>query len=332
MSEPAPHAAPPRLSVVVPTHGDRERTARCWRALDEACRRVHACERILVDDASDDDTAGAIAAAHRDVRIVRLAEPHGFTAAANAGLAVARGEIVWLLHADTEPAPDAAERLLAAFDANPWLGVAGAAPVAADGSARTSGGVVPGARVLLVLDAAVAALVGRVPCAQRARPATASAIEVDWVSGAALALRRETLLRTGLLDPALRVHGQDADLCLRARALGWQVMLVPGARVVHHEASAVARWSVAVAEGRHPEQPWADVVRLVVKHRGVAHARRVRAALVAGAALRVALRRAATRFVAAARRERWCRETDALVAGIAALRRLDLVARVADSG
>ena len=328
MSGLAPDAARPRLSVVVPAHGHAERTARCFRALDAACANVPDCERILVDDASGDGTAEAIVAAHGGVRVVRLPEPQGFTAAANAGLAATRGEIVWLLHADTEVAPDAVERLLAAFDASPWLGVAGAALVAPDGAARVSGGAVPGARTLLVLDAFVAALLGRIS-GTRQLPSTktsAKPVEVDWVSGASLALRRATLERTGLLDPAFRVHGQDADLCLRARALGWQVMLVPRARVVHHEASAAARLRLAAAEGRHVEPPWTDVARLAVKHCGRAVARRVRAALVAGAALRVALRCAALPFVAASRRAAWRRDTEASEAVLAALRRLDLAA------
>lgn len=326
MSGPAPDAARPRLSVVVPTHGDAAATARCFRALDAACASVADCERILVDDASGDGTAEAIVAAHGDVRVVRILEPQGFTAAANAGLAAARGEIVWLLHADTEVAPDAAGRLLGALDGCPWLGVAGAALVAPDGAARVSGGSVPGARTLLVLDAFVEALLGRLSGTRQLASTDASAkpVEVDWVSGASLALRRAALERTGLLDPAFRVHGQDADLCLRARALGWQVMLVPRARVVHHEASAAAHGRLAAAEGRHVEPPWPDVVRLVVKHRGVATARRVRAAFVAGAALRVALRRAALPFVAAPRRAEWRRDTEAAVAALAGLRRLDL--------
>lgn len=325
MSEPAPDTPRPRLSIVVPAHGDAGRTARCFVALDATCARVPDCERILVDDASGDGTADAILGAHHDVRVVPLAEPQGFTAAANAGLAAARGEIVWLLHADTEVDPDAAVQLLVAFDAKPWLGVAGAALVAADGTPLASGGVVPGARALLVLGAGVAALLGRVPGVRRipVAPASAKPIEVDWVSGASLALRRETLLRTGPLDPAFRVHGQDADLCLRARALGWQVMLVPDARVVHHEASSVARRNTAAAEGRHVEPPWTELVRLVVKHRGPALGRRVRAALIAGALLRIALRRAASPLVAASRRTIRQRETDALSAAVAALRRID---------
>lgn len=333
MNGPVADAVRPRLSIVVPLHGDVERASRCFRALDAACASLPGCERVLVDDASADGAADAIVAEHRDVRVVRLAEPQGFTVAANAGLAAARGEIVWLLHADTEVAPDAARRLLDAFDANPWLGVAGAALTAADGTPRASGGVVPGARGLLLLDAFVAALLGRTPGARRARPGATrtQTIERDWVSSAALALRRETLLRTGPLDPAFRVHGQDADLCLRARALGWQVMLVAGARVVHREASLAARRSLAMADGRHADPPWTDAVRLVAKHRGAALARRVRRALLAGAALRVALSCATTPFVPPSSREHRRRETEALAASVAALRRNDLEALSRDA-
>lgn len=319
----APAGRPP-LSVVVPTHDTRELTLRCFAALAAACAAVPGCEWILVDDASRDGTAEAVAGAHPSVRVLRLDGPQGFTAAANAGLDAASGEIVWLLNSDTEVASGAVAALCDAFARNPWLGIAGAELVAPDGTPRWSGGAMPGLRWLFVLGTGVAAFLGRVPGWRRVKSTGAAAgVEVDWVSGAALALRRAVWLRTGALDESFGFYGQDVDLCLRARAQGWQIQIVPGVRVVHHEGATIGRHPGAVAATYNPALLWTDLVRLTVKQQGLAAARRARRALVTGATLRVLLRRFVQPLVPRARRAAFRRDTGALADGIAALRALD---------
>ena len=56
----------------------------------------------MADDASTDGTARWLADAHPDVRVVELERNGGFCAAANAGIAAARGRFIQLLNNDTE--------------------------------------------------------------------------------------------------------------------------------------------------------------------------------------------------------------------------------------
>ncbi|MDA0711914.1 MAG: glycosyltransferase, partial [bacterium] len=60
---------------------------------------------------------------------------------------------------------------------------------------------------------------------RRVRPDAAA--EVDWVTGACFAARREVFDATGGMDEAIFMYYEDVDFCLRARRLGWQVWLVP---------------------------------------------------------------------------------------------------------
>lgn len=321
----------PPLSVIVPTHDTRALTERCFATLARACAREH--ELILVDDASSDGTADAIVSSHPRVRVVRLEGPQGFTAAANAGLAAARGEILWLLNSDTEVAPDAPDALVAAFARNPWLGVAGAALRDPDGRPQWSGGRAPSLAWQLALSSGVAPLLGRLPGYRRVKPIGAQpGAEVDWVPGAALAIRRATFERVGLLDARFRCYAQDVDLCLRARDQGWQVMIVPEAQVVHHVGATIGRGAGAVAGRWHAADLWTDLVRLAAKRGGRSAARRSRAALLAGATGRIALRRLTAPLVPADAREAWRRDDDALAAGVAALRDYDVDAELARNG
>ena len=309
----------PPLSVIVPTHDTRALTERCFAALAAACGPD--CELLLVDDASSDGTTAAIVRAHPGVRVIRLEGPQGFTAAANAGLAAATGEILWLLNSDTEVGRTAPAALLDAFARHPWLGVAGASLHAPDGAAQWSGGRAPSLPWLLALASGGAALLGRLPGYRRVKQIGAAAgVEVDWVSGAALAIRREVWRRSAPLDERFRFYGQDVDLCLRVRDLGWQVMIVPGVRVLHHEGSTIGRDEHAVAARYHAAHLWTDLVRLAEKRGGAPRARRARAALLAGARLRVALRRLAIPLLPVPARAAWQADTRALDAGVAALR------------
>lgn len=321
MSDQATGAAP-LLSVIVPTHDTRELTTRCFAAL--AATRVPSCELLLVDDASSDGTAEAIARLHPDVRVLRLTDgPHGFTAAANAGLEAARGEILWLLNSDTEVEPGAAAALVAAFAARPWVGVAGAELLTPAGDPAWSGGRAPAPFWLLVLGSGLAALLAHLPGYRRVKHPGARGGEVDWVSGAALAIRRAAWRRAGPLDARFRFYAQDVDLCLRVRDLGWQVVIAPGVRVVHHEGGTIGRARGAVAGRWEPSLLWTDLVRVVAKRSGARAARRARRALVLGATLRVLLRRLATVLVAAPARDAWRADTRALARGLAALHALD---------
>lgn len=302
----------PALSVVVPTHDTRELVLACLRAL--APELPDDAEVIVVDDGGRDDTATAIATAFPFVRVLRHATTRGFTAAANAGLAAATGRILLLLNSDAEVAPGAVAALLAAFDRAPGLGIAGAALVSPDGSPQWSGGPLPTPRWLFALASGVATTLARVPGYRRIRPAAGhGTAPIAWVSGAALAVGAEAWRIVGPLDERFRLYAQDLDLCRRARAAGFEVAIVPDARVVHRGGATIGRLAGATSTAQEPALLWNDLLRAIAKHDGVAAERRARRALRAGAALRIAVRVVATPFVAAVRRATWRRDTAAYV-------------------
>ncbi|MCS7266130.1 MAG: glycosyltransferase family 2 protein [Armatimonadetes bacterium] len=57
--------------------------------------------------------------------------------------------------------------------------------------------------------------------------------EVDWVSGAAMLVRRELLEQIGLLDEKFWAYCEDVDLCWRAWQAGFKVLFCPNAVIVH---------------------------------------------------------------------------------------------------
>lgn len=322
----------PTLSVVVPTRDTRELTLACLASL--AAGGVQGIEAIVVDEASGDGTAAAVAERFPAARLLTSAAPAGFAAAANRGLAAARGELLLLLNSDAEVDPGALAALAAAFAGAPRLGIAGARLRYPDGTPQWSAGREPGPAYLFALASGLPPVLARVPGWRRLRPPSGTCVPdaggllaVAWVTGAALALRRQVWERCGPLDEGYRFYGQDLDLCLAARDAGWQVAVVPGFTVLHHHGATVAGGasgggSPAPAGGRQRlDLLWPDLVRWAGKRRGPAGARRAARAIAAGARLRLLAHAAALPFLPRRRRDAWRRATAAVRAALEAVRR-----------
>jgi GT2 family glycosyltransferase len=107
--------AQPELSVVVPTHNRRELIGRCIDALSAQTVGPERFEAVIADDGSTDGTGEMLAGlktrfALTTLRIGRV----GQSAARNAGIDAARGEICLLLDDDVIPAPGLVAEHLAA--------------------------------------------------------------------------------------------------------------------------------------------------------------------------------------------------------------------------
>ncbi|MCG6534510.1 MAG: glycosyltransferase, partial [Syntrophales bacterium LBB04] len=59
-------------------------------------------------------------------------------------------------------------------------------------------------------------------------------VDVDWVSGACMVVRREAMEQVGFLDERFFLYWEDADWCARMRQKGWKVVYFPEPRVVHY--------------------------------------------------------------------------------------------------
>ena len=228
----APAAAPasvpaspsPRASIVIPVHGELAHTLACLHAL-AAHPPAAGCEVIVVDDASPDGTAAALAGV-AGLRLHRREVNGGFIAACNDGAALARGEFLVFLNNDTVPQPGWLDALLATFGAHPRAGLAGAQLLYPDGRLQEAGGV--------VFADGSAWNYGRFESPDD--PRFAFVRDADYCSGAALAIPRELFLSLGGFDPRYApAYYEDTDLAFKVRQAGRRVLYQPAARVVHVE-------------------------------------------------------------------------------------------------
>lgn len=218
------------------------------------------------------------------VKILRNDPAQGFTRSANRGLAEARGDILLLLNSDTETS--GIDALLARFEAEPRLGIIGAALHYPDGSPQWSGGAEPSLLWLFGLASGLPPLLAKLPLYRRAKPL--APVGPGWVTGAALAIRREAWLQAGPLDEQFRLYAQDLDLCVRVRQAGWEIEILPEFRVLHHHGATIGAQESAFGR-QNLELLWTDLLRWARKNKGEKWAAKASRALRWGAWLRLAL-------------------------------------------
>lgn len=306
------------MSIVVPTHNTRDLTLKCLNRLERAATAI-SHEVVVVDDGSGDGTADAVRAAYPRVHVLRHESSLGFSAAANAGLRQASGSVLLLLNSDTEVEAGAFQALMHALASDSRLGIVGAQLHYPNGEPQWSGGAAPGIAWLFARAANLHVPLSRVPGYRAARPlASAEDRDVDWVTGAALAMRREVWDAVGPFDERFRLYAQDLDFCLRARAAGWRARVAADFGVLHHHGATIK--DLEGAAGReNPTLIWRDLIYWARKHGGDDFARRARRAILAGLRLRLAARRFARMTIAPAARNDWDAGTNALRAALASL-------------
>jgi GT2 family glycosyltransferase len=293
------------LSIVIPTYNTAAMTLAACRAVRTSAEMA---EVIVVDDGSTDGTQELFAEQMPGVRVVRLGSNRRFAAAANAGVAAATCPLILLLNSDALVEPGAVSALVAAFEADSRLGIAGARLVNADGTPQWSGGPLPTRAWLTVLAGGFA---GLLPSRGSASNST-----VAWVSGAAMAFRREVWEAAGPLREEYLFYAQDVDFCARAGDAGWDVRIVEDARVVHQGGTTMREWR-GIAELPHdPALLWLDLLAWGRDRYGASWAASARALMAAAALVRIAARRLRELFLRSEDRSRSRSTTAAYIAAL----------------
>ena len=155
--------------------------------------------------------------------------PH-YAAAANAGIARAKGQWLLVLNDDTCADPDFVAELMAAAT---WPGMYQPRILLADGSGRMDNaghGLLPDGFNWAI---------GREDAGEDyGEPGTVGAC-----SGAAFLVHRAVLDRVGVFDEGLVAYGEDVDLSLRVRRAGYVLRYVPRARIQHALGASQGRFS-----------------------------------------------------------------------------------------
>ena len=227
----------PEVSILVISYNTVEMTLACLNSVVAETQATR-CEIIVVDNASSDGSADALAAAHPEVRLVRSNENMGFAQANNVAAEIAKGDLLLLLNPDTVVLDGAIDRLVAFAKARPEARIWGGRTVFGDGSLNPSS--CWRRMSLWNLFCRAAGLTGLFPDSKFFNAEAYggwqrdSEREVDIVTGCFFLIERRFWETLGGFDPLFFMYGEEADLCLRARSLGARPRITPDARIVHY--------------------------------------------------------------------------------------------------
>lgn len=220
-----PVASSPDVSIIIPAYNQISYTLACIESVFASNPRA-SFEILVGDDQSSDGTQAAAEVPMDHVRWVRHETNQGFVGNCNLTAEQARGRIVLMLNNDTLVLPDWLDTLVQALDADPKVGLVGSKLIYPDGRLQEAGGI--------FWQDGSAWNLGRFDHPRR--PEFSYARDVDYISGASIALPRALWDKLGGFDDIFRpAYAEDADLAFRVRAEGLRTIFQPRSMLIHFE-------------------------------------------------------------------------------------------------
>ena len=227
-----------QLSIIIVNYKTPGLVIDCLRSVYAQTRSI-TFEVIVVDNNSQDDSKRLIEAQFSMVKWIQLPYNSGFARANNEGIRIARAEIVLLLNSDTICNSPAIENCLLQFSKDPYV-ACGVQLINPDGTPQISGNyfVKGGLNNLLSLPytgALVRNIAKVFKISKPHVPDARSTVEVDWINGAFLMVKKHVIEKAGLMDEDFFLYAEEAEWCARLRKYGpcciygqWQMIHLQG--------------------------------------------------------------------------------------------------------
>jgi N-acetylglucosaminyl-diphospho-decaprenol L-rhamnosyltransferase len=194
----------------------------------------------VVDSGSSDGSQAMVLGEFPGANLVYNGENTGYAKACNQGLRVTSAPYVIVMNSDTVLSADTISVVAGFLDGHPDCAAAGPRILNPDGTLQLSCREFPS-----MWDAFAHAFLGlfRPDNRYSARYKKSAwdhetASEVDWVSGAFMALRRDAVDAVGGFDEGYFMYVEDVDICWRLRQAGGTVDYIGRGDVVHFVAQS----------------------------------------------------------------------------------------------
>jgi len=190
----------------------------------------------VIDNHSHDGSQNMVLEEFPEVDLVENAGNLGFSAAANQALRQSSAKYVFLLNSDTTVERETIDVLFEHGEHNEEVAIIGPMLLNTDGSTQITGRNFPS-----FVDASMHAFLGIIwpmnPWSVKYKMLDwdrSGDRSVDWVSGAAMFIKRDGAVDVDFFDENFFMYVEDLDICYRLKDKGWQVLFTPDAKVVHH--------------------------------------------------------------------------------------------------
>jgi len=205
------------LSIIIVSFNTKDFLRKCLFSISQ--QLFDLSKVIIVDNRSVDGTPVMIRKDFPSARLIVSKNNAGFAAACNQGAKIARGEILFFLNPDTLIKENIFSKLFESFKQNSKVGVVAPKVILPDGSPQPwAYGKEEGLWQLIK---------------NKFYQSPNQLTGLDWVSGAALAIRRNIFEKIGGFDENFFMYFEDRDLCQRVKQLGYKIIVLSQAKVIH---------------------------------------------------------------------------------------------------
>lgn len=232
------------IDVVTVTLNQHAVLRACLESVRKAMEQVDGGEIVVVDNASTDATPRMLADEFPEVRVVRNDANLFYTLAVNQGARATKSEFLFLLNDDTIMPPDLLRTLLDFMRAHPRCGAVGPVFQSPSGEPEVSSQRHPTVLREIAIVTGLAYRLRDKPWAHRfvsQYPSPMPTMQVDWVCGGAILLRRKLMEELGLHDEGYLFYRDDPDIGRRVRDAGWEVWYCAETRISHYQGKSTAR-------------------------------------------------------------------------------------------
>lgn len=236
-----------RLSVIIVNYNVRHFLEQALGSVRKAMEGIDG-DVWVVDNNSVDDSVRMVEEKFPEVRLIANKQNTGFAVANNQAIRESTGEYVLLLNPDTLVEEDTFHKCLAFMDSHPDAGALGVKLI--DGSGKYLPESKRGFPSPWVAFCKTVGLSSLFPKSKRFNQYYLGHLSpdetnpVDVLVGCFMFMRRTALDKSGLLDEAFFMYGEDIDLSYRIIKAGYQNYYFPETQIIHYKGESTKKGSL----------------------------------------------------------------------------------------
>jgi GT2 family glycosyltransferase len=212
-----------KLSIIIVNYKTPQLVLDCIRSVYQS--GTNGFETIVVDNFSNDDTEALLKEHFSEVVFLQMGYNAGFARANNAGIKIAKGDVYLLLNSDTLVVGDAINSSLQKLEKAKEYAACGVQLLNVDGSPQISGNYIMKGSLnnllpLPYVGKILKAVAGLFNVKKPHVPNATGIVEVDWINGAYLMVKKTAVDKAGLLDEDFFLYAEEAEWCSRLKKHG----------------------------------------------------------------------------------------------------------------
>lgn len=224
------------LAIVIVNYNTAELLQKCLESV--FCTNFdRKFEVFVIDNNSTDNSVEMVQKKFPNVKLIKNEKNIGLAKANNKGIELSDSKYILFLNPDIIVRKYTLNKLIQFMENNPECGILGCKLLNPDGSLQLSCRTFPSFSSIFFKRTFLRNFFPGKNIVQRYLMGDwdhLSTKEIDWLFGASLMVRRETINEVGGMDENYFLYFEDVDWCYRMKLKKWKVYYYPGAEMIHH--------------------------------------------------------------------------------------------------